>query len=184
MPDTNKPAVEQEWVLANEFAHVRLTIDTNGNELLFGKGKPLLHLADTRYVPLTGISCWAKGCVAVDEEGSVVILKTTAGKKWSHKHIDPYRLTAVSCTSIGFCLAVDDAGGSAVYNAGAFSAVSRAVRKSLAIRLVVKPAAKARETTCWRPFTSVELLLPLEVLNTSTMVPGSRPKACRRCAAR
>jgi hypothetical protein len=32
MPDTNKPTVRQEWVLANEFAHVRLTIDTNGND--------------------------------------------------------------------------------------------------------------------------------------------------------
>ena len=56
-------------------------------------------------------------------------------------------------------------------------ATSPAVRRSLAIRLVAKPAAKARDTTCCRPFTSVALLLPVEVLNTSTMVPGSRPKA-------
>jgi hypothetical protein len=32
MPDARKPAVKQEWVLSNEFAHVRLTIDTNGND--------------------------------------------------------------------------------------------------------------------------------------------------------
>jgi hypothetical protein len=31
MPDTNK-STRQEWVLANEFAHVRLTIDTSGND--------------------------------------------------------------------------------------------------------------------------------------------------------
>ena len=57
------------------------------------------------------------------------------------------------------------------------SATSPAVRRSLAISAVVKPAAKVRETTNWRPFTSVALLLPVELLKTSTMVPGSRPKA-------
>ena len=55
-------------------------------------------------------------------------------------------------------------------------ATSPAVRRSLAISAIEKPAAKLRGTTNWRPFTSVALLLPVEVLNTSTIVPGSRPK--------
>jgi hypothetical protein len=32
MPDTKKSALKQEWILSNEFAQVRLTIDTNGND--------------------------------------------------------------------------------------------------------------------------------------------------------
>ena len=31
MPDTNK-STKQEWIIANEFAHVRLTIDNSGND--------------------------------------------------------------------------------------------------------------------------------------------------------
>jgi hypothetical protein len=32
MPDTKSNAVKHEWLLSNEFAHVRLTIDTTGND--------------------------------------------------------------------------------------------------------------------------------------------------------
>jgi hypothetical protein len=32
MASTVKPVAEQEWILSNEFAQVRLTIDTSGND--------------------------------------------------------------------------------------------------------------------------------------------------------
>lgn len=104
-----------------------VAIDTLGNELIFGKGKPLLHLADVKYTPITGISCAPTLCAAVDEEGYAILLHAVgSAKSWSRMRIDSYRLTAVSCTSIGFCLATDDAGGTVAFS-GAWNAVSRTI---------------------------------------------------------
>jgi hypothetical protein len=113
-----------------------VAIDTMGNELVFGKGKALLHLADVRYTPLTGISCSPTLCAAVDEEGYGIILKTAgAAKSWKRTRIDTYRLTAVSCTSNGFCLAADDAGGTVAFS-GAWNPASRTIPLSGSLNAV------------------------------------------------
>jgi hypothetical protein len=70
MPDTNKPAVKQEWVLANEFAHVRLTIDTNGND-------PRLRIEDLS----------SGNSVALD--AFMLVGLTTATEQELTRHMDP-----------------------------------------------------------------------------------------------
>ena len=107
-----------------------VAIDTYGNELVFGHGPAVLHLADARYTPLTGVSCGSPTlCVAVDEEGRAILMHIAgAAKSWSPPvKIDPYRLTAVSCTIAGFCLATDDAGGTVALASGAWATPSRTI---------------------------------------------------------
>jgi hypothetical protein len=69
MPDTNK-STKQEWVIANEFAHVRLTIDTSGND-------PRLRIEDLS----SGIS------VALD--AFMLAGLTTATAEELARHMDP-----------------------------------------------------------------------------------------------
>jgi hypothetical protein len=70
MPDTNKATVKQEWVLANEFAHVRLTIDTNGND-------PRLRIEDLA----------SGNSVALD--AFMLLGLTTATEEELRRHMDP-----------------------------------------------------------------------------------------------
>ncbi len=70
MPDTNKPTAKQEWVLANEFAQVRLTIDTSGND-------PRLRIEDLS----SGQS------VALD--AFMLMGLTTATEQELTRHMDP-----------------------------------------------------------------------------------------------
>jgi hypothetical protein len=69
MADTNKSA-RQEWILANEFAHVRLTIDTSGND-------PRLRIEDLS----SGHS------VALD--AFMLVGLTTATEEELTRHMDP-----------------------------------------------------------------------------------------------
>jgi hypothetical protein len=69
MADTNK-STGQEWILANEFAHVRLTIDTSGND-------PRLRIEDLS----SGHS------VALD--AFMLVGLTTATEEELTRHMDP-----------------------------------------------------------------------------------------------
>ena len=67
--------------------------------------------------------------MAVDEEGNEVTYTSRGGvQAWSRPgHLDPYRLTAISCTTQRVCLAVDDAGGTVVLSDGRWLRPSHAV---------------------------------------------------------
>ena len=69
MPDTTKPT-RQEWMLANEFAHVRLTIDTSGND-------PRLRIEDLS----------SGNSVALD--AFMLMGLTTATEEELTRHMDP-----------------------------------------------------------------------------------------------
>jgi hypothetical protein len=70
MPDTKKSALKQEWILSNEFAQVRLTIDTNGND-------PRLLIEDLS----------SENSVALD--AFMLMGLTTATEEELTRHMDP-----------------------------------------------------------------------------------------------
>jgi hypothetical protein len=70
MASTVKPVAEQEWILSNEFAQVRLTIDTSGND-------PRLRIEDLS----------SDNSVALD--AFMLLGLTTATEEELTRHMDP-----------------------------------------------------------------------------------------------
>ena len=70
---------------------------------------------------LIGVGCWsANGCVAVGTGG--LVLSTTDGTTWTPEPTPTFQnLFAVSCPSIGVCVAVTDSGGSLTRSGGTWS---------------------------------------------------------------
>jgi hypothetical protein len=70
MASTVKSATEREWILSNEFAQVRLTIDTSGND-------PRLRIEDLS----------SDNSVALD--AFMLLGLTTATEEELTRHMDP-----------------------------------------------------------------------------------------------
>jgi photosystem II stability/assembly factor-like uncharacterized protein len=74
---------------------------------------------------LTSVSCVNTSfCVAVDNDGHVLIT-SNGGSSWSGaSDIDSHPLASVSCVSMSFCVAVDNDGYALTYNGSSWSAPS------------------------------------------------------------